>query len=91
LEQYPESAQLPETIRKMGYTKVCIIPFLLVAGMHFQRDIKGEGSTTWEQRLKQQGIRMEICGEGLGRLPGLAEIVAAHIQTAESSKQPASI
>jgi len=85
LEQYPESAHLPATIRSAGFTKVCIIPFLLVAGMHFQRDISGEKETCWEKRLEAEKIEMEICGEGLGRLPGLAQLIVAHIGAAEET------
>lgn len=83
LEQYPESTHLPGTIRAAGFRKVCIIPFLLVAGMHFQRDISGESENCWQKRLKKERIEMEIGGEGLGQLPGLTQLICRHIMAAE--------
>lgn len=53
--------------------------------MHFHRDIRGESSSSWENLLKKEQIEMEICGEGLGRLPGLAQLVAQHILAAENT------
>lgn len=86
LEQYPDSSRLPILIREAGYNSVCIIPFLMVAGMHFHRDIKGTNENSWERRLRRENIDLEICGEGLGRLPGIAHVVRDHILSAEASR-----
>ena len=78
VEKYPDSTHLVDEIARSGYEKVCIIPFFLVAGMHYLRDIIGDGPS-WQSRLQQKGIKVETIDYGLGMYPGLEQIVIRHI------------
>jgi sirohydrochlorin cobaltochelatase len=82
LEHYPVSDTVIDEIRASGYTHVRVVPFLMVAGMHFQRDIEGEHPDSWKARLSRSGIGLSIHDSGLGMLPGIGEIFCNHIREA---------
>lgn len=86
LEKFPGSAdEVIKLIAEGGFNQVKVIPFLLVAGMHFQRDIIGENELSWKNRLKRLNIRLDLYEHGLAMLPGIAEIFCDHIQSAYDS------
>ena len=82
VEKYPDSETVPAEIAAAGYKQVCMIPLLLVAGMHYNRDVIGEGGNSWFVRLTQQGLEVESITHGLGLQPGFCEIVIDHIEEA---------
>ena len=61
---------------------VRIIPFFLVAGMHFRRDIVGDSEFSWQSRFNKKRIAVDVIEQGLGMLPGVANIITRHIETA---------
>lgn len=85
--EFPEES--PEStiarIAAAGYRDVVIIPLLLVAGMHFFRDITGENEDSWKNLLTAHTIRMNIHDRGLSMLPGVADIFCDHIRSALAS------
>jgi len=88
LEKYPDSETVIDEIADTGFDQVFVIPFLMVAGMHFQRDIIGEAPTSWKSRLNRKKIDLSIHDQGLGLLPGIAEIFCDHIRTALINPSP---
>ncbi len=82
IEKNPDSEKVPQEIAAAGFGQVCMIPLLLVAGMHYDRDVIGEGEHSWSARLAGQGLEVESIGTGLGLLPGFSSIVIAHIREA---------
>lgn len=82
LEKNPESGSVPEEIVAAGFKQVCAIPLLLVAGMHYERDIAGAGGNSWLVRLERQGLEVESIAEGLGLQSGFCGIVTDHIEEA---------
>ncbi len=82
VEKYPESKYLVDEIVAAGYKKVHIIPFFLVAGMHYRRDIAGDGESSWQTRFIKRGIETEAVDHGLGMLPGFDKIIIRHIEAA---------
>jgi len=79
LEKFPESSNLPAQIKAAGFSEVCIIPFLLIAGMHYHRDIVGDGPASWTSRLHSHNIAVETIDHGLGLFPGLENLLIRHI------------
>ena len=79
----PES--IIKKIHEAGYRKVFCIPFLLVAGMHFLKDINGDHESSWKNMLKEQQIEIELHDRGLAYLPGVGDIFSDHIETAFNS------
>jgi len=82
LEKFPDSQGLPAEIRAAGFTEVCIIPFLLIAGMHYNRDIVGDGQVSWMTRLGGTGLTVEAISHGLGLFPGVEKLIIRHITEA---------
>ena len=78
----PSSAEVIADLRDGGYKKVCIIPLLLVAGMHFCRDLTGEHRNSWMNLLSQANISVEIIQQGIGILPAISEMFCQHIEDA---------
>jgi len=82
VDKYPESGHLVGEIERAGYKEVSIIPFFLVAGMHYKRDIKGDRESSWLNRLKRRGIKAETVDRGLAMLPGFNNLIIRHIDEA---------
>ena len=82
LEKFPDSQALPAAIQAAGFSKVCIIPFLLVAGMHYHRDIIGDSPNSWKSRLCARGLAVETVDHGLGLFPGVDKLIIRHLDEA---------
>ncbi len=80
IEKNPGSGKVPQEIAAAGFKQVCIVPLLLVAAMHYDRDVIGAGEHSWHSRLTGQGLEVESIETGLGLLPGFSRIITAHIQ-----------
>lgn len=85
VEQFPDSTHLVGEIAASNYDKVTIIPFFLIAGMHYRRDIVAENSNSWVSKLTKKKIAVEVIDSGLGMLPGLEKLLARHINEAENT------
>jgi sirohydrochlorin cobaltochelatase len=81
-EGCPSSTEVIADITDAHYKKVCIIPLLLVAGMHFHRDLAGDHRNSWINLLSAAGISVEIMQQGLGILPAINEMFCQHIEDA---------
>ncbi|WP_136808645.1 sirohydrochlorin cobaltochelatase [Desulfosediminicola flagellatus] len=86
VEHFPSSDHVVETICSAGYTKVLLIPFFLVAGLHYRRDMIGENEQSWKSRLEAKGLEVESLEEGIGMLDGIGDLVIRHIEDAESAR-----
>jgi sirohydrochlorin cobaltochelatase len=82
VDKYPESGHLAGEIEQAGYKEVSIIPFFLVAGMHYKRDITGDRESSWLNQLKRRGIKATTVDRGLAMLPGFNNLIVRHIDEA---------
>lgn len=88
VEPYPDSSHLVDDIVKHGYRKVLIIPFFLVAGFHFRRDIIGENDASWKAQFETKNIDVNWIDHGIGLLSGIEQIVTRHIEEALEKLNP---
>jgi sirohydrochlorin cobaltochelatase len=88
VEKFPESDGLPDQIKSAGFTKVCIVPLFVVTGIHYHRDVLGDGPNSWLTRLTARGLAVESMTDGLGLLPGFENIVIRHLTLALRSFDP---
>jgi len=79
IDKHPDSTAIPDEIIAAGWSRVCLIPLLFVAGMHFERDVNGSGQHAWRTRLEQAGLEVTCVARGLGRHPGMIAVIAARI------------
>jgi sirohydrochlorin cobaltochelatase len=84
VEQFTDSAHLVDEIAGANYDNVTIIPFFLIAGMHYRRDIIAENNDSWLSRLTEKNMNVEVIESGLGMLPGLEKLLVRHINEANS-------
>lgn len=82
IEKNPDSSMLPSEIIAAGWNRVCLIPLLLTAGMHFERDINGHDTHSWRSRLESLGVSVESVDQGMGHLPGVIALLTTHIREA---------
>lgn len=82
VEKSPDSDHIPQEIINKGFTKVLVIPFFLILGMHFTRDIVGTSPDSWRAKLNKVGLDTEIIENGLGSNEGIQQIFCNHIKTA---------
>lgn len=84
VEHSPNADDIERRILEAGYQNVLIIPFFLVAGMHFHRDVKGTADHSWYSRLSASGLKVDFISEGVGLLDKIGDLVVRHIQEAEN-------
>ncbi len=80
LEKFPDCQDLPAAVRAAGFTEICIIPFLMVAGMHYHRDIAGNDPSSWMTRLSALGLTVEVINHGMGLFSGINGLIIRHIE-----------
>ncbi len=86
IEKPLEPAELViEKIVAAGHRRVFCIPFLMVAGMHFLRDIIGDSSDSWQNRFQQRKIAIDAHDQGIALLEGISSIFCDHIEQAFGS------
>ena len=78
VEGYPEAEDILRRVMAAGFTKIRLIPFMLVAGVHFKEDLTCE-EDSWQKTFERAGIRVEVVDEGIGALAGISEIYCRHM------------
>lgn len=88
VEKFPDSEAIPSEIVEAGFERVCIIPLLVVAGMHYHRDVIGAAPHSWLSRLQELNLDVESIAHGLGLQPGFCDIILDHIEDALRHADP---
>ena len=81
VEKFPGLDHTLNRIKTAGFTKACLIPLMLVAGVHFREDLtREEGS--WQKTFERNGLDVTVVDQGIGDLTGVAKIFCDHISDA---------
>ena len=78
VEEYPGMDQTLERIKSAGFKKVCLVPLMLVAGVHFKEDLTCE-QDSWQKTLERHGIEVNVVDQGIGCLDEITGIFCDHI------------
>ncbi|SLM31907.1 CbiK3 [Desulfamplus magnetovallimortis] len=81
VEGFPEMDTTVQRIKQAGFSKVLLVPFMLVAGVHFQEDLTGDDDS-WQAAFEAQGIDVSLIRDGIGVLDGISRIFVRHIKEA---------
>jgi sirohydrochlorin cobaltochelatase len=81
LEGYPGMDETIAEIEQQGFKKVTIIPFMLVAGMHFNQNLTKKDDS-WQKTFERHGITVNMVDHGLGELDEINNIFVRHISEA---------
>lgn len=83
VEASPTLEHMTKLIQRRQSKKVVLIPFLVVAGEHVQKDMAGEEEKSWKRRFEKNGYEVECVLRGLGEYPELRQIYVRHAKEAE--------
>ena len=81
VEGFPAKEKIIGEVKKAGFKKVRIFPFMLVAGVHFNQDLAGN-EDSWKIAFEKENICVTLEEKGLGFYPGIIDIFVKHIQEA---------
>ncbi|MFP4258938.1 MAG: sirohydrochlorin cobaltochelatase [Desulfovermiculus sp.] len=82
VEGCPEAEEVVSDVLTAGFSRVCLVPFMLVAGVHFQEDLCAADEDSWKFMFEASGVEVRLESRGMGELPGIGDIFCSHIQDA---------
>jgi sirohydrochlorin cobaltochelatase len=84
LEGFPGQLELVAELKGIGpgTKKVRLLPFLLVAGGHAEKDIAGDDTASWKSTLIREGFKVETQLRGLGESHEIVSIFIEHTRIA---------
>ncbi len=82
VEGGPEAEDIAEKVRSKGYRKARIVPFMLVAGVHFYEDLASDDEDSWKRIFEAKGISVVLENEGVGYNDRITDIFCDHISAA---------
>jgi sirohydrochlorin cobaltochelatase len=81
-EGCPSQEEIVAAVQHDGFEKVRLMPFLLVAGVHFHEDLAGAEDDSWKSAFEKKNIAVSLVPDGIGKQPGIIDIFCRHIQSA---------
>lgn len=85
VEGYPEIDKVVARLKTNGIEKVCLTPFISVAGDHALNDMAGEDPESWKNILEQEGFHVEVVMKGLAEYDEVVDLWIAHLKDAENA------
>ncbi len=82
VEGFPDAEEVADKIKEQGYRQARIVPFMLVAGVHFYEDLASEEDGSWKTVFEGKGISVKLEKEGVGYNEGITDIFCDHISEA---------
>lgn len=82
IEGQPELKNALAGIKKSAATKVTIVPFMVVAGDHFENDIMGEQDSVKADLLSVRPFEIQAVDRGLGYNDGIIQVYLDHLAAA---------
>ncbi|MFP4475652.1 MAG: sirohydrochlorin cobaltochelatase [Desulfatibacillaceae bacterium] len=74
---WPGRDDILRQIEANGFHAVRLVPFMLVAGIHFVEDLAGE-EDSWRADFEARGIEVRLEKEGMGKCSAIQSLFAAH-------------
>ncbi|MBQ9347240.1 MAG: sirohydrochlorin cobaltochelatase, partial [Oscillibacter sp.] len=82
VEAEPSLEDLLEAVKAGSYTKVVLLPLMIVAGDHASNDMAGGEPDSWKSVFEAEGYAVTCILHGLGELPEIQEIFVDHARAA---------
>lgn len=79
VEAYPGLPSIFRMLKESGTKKVCLAPFMIVAGDHAQNDLSGGEEDSWYSLLSRNGYEVRCVLKGLGEYKKIRELFIEHI------------
>lgn len=79
VESYPSLEDIIDKLKENKYSKIILIPFMIVAGDHVKNDMAGNEDDSWKVVLENEGFEVVCVLEGLGENSDIRRIFIEHI------------
>ena len=80
VEAYPSLETVMKMVKKAGYKKVMLSPFMIVSGDHARNDLVGEDEDSWYNEFKSNGFEVSYRLKGIGEYKAIRDIFVKHIK-----------
>lgn len=87
VEGYPDLDTVIKKVKKDGYTKVKLLPFMIVAGDHASNDMAGDEEDSWKSIFEKEGFEVSSELKGLGEYDAIRDIYVKHIENTINSEE----
>ncbi len=81
VEGWPEAEGIVQAVDQAGFKRARLVPFMLVAGVHFHEDLAGD-EDSWKKLFEDHGIEVSIEERSLGHMPSIIDLFGRHIRDA---------
>ncbi|VFQ46786.1 sirohydrochlorin cobaltochelatase [Desulfoluna butyratoxydans] len=82
VEGFPEAEDIVDTVKAAGFTRVKIVPLMLVAGVHYLEDLTGDDEDSWKNLFAAEGIESSFIDRGIGYMPEIVRLFVRHLEEA---------
>ena len=86
VEGWPELSDVIHQLKRGGFKKVELAPFMLVAGDHAGNDMAGNTAGSWKNILKAEGFEVSCHMEGIGQWQEIGEMYARKAKEADEGR-----
>lgn len=85
VEAEPSLEDVVEAVDAGEYTKVVLVPLMVVAGDHANNDMASDEEDSWKTTFAEAGYEVEALLQGLGENEAIRELYVQHAQAAVDS------
>ena len=82
VEAEPTLEDLLASVGQGDYSRVVLLPLMVVAGDHANNDMAGDEDGSWKLAFEDAGYQVECVLTGLGEMEAIQDLFAAHAQAA---------
>ena len=82
VEGYPTLESVMRLVKKAGYQKVILAPFMIVAGDHANNDLAGDEEDSWKSIFERAGFSVRCVLKGLGEYADIRKLRLSHAEKA---------
>lgn len=85
VEAEPSLDDVLAKVQEGEYTRVVLMPLMIVAGDHANNDMAGDEEGSWKTTFEAAGYEVVPVVKGLGEMEGIQELLVQHAQDAVDS------
>ena len=82
VEAEPTLEDLLASVGQGDYSRVVLLPLMVVAGDHANNDMAGDEDGSWKLAFEDAGYQVECVLTGLGEMEAIQDLFVAHAQAA---------
>lgn len=80
VEAVPTVEDVLSEVKKQSFSKVVLLPLMIVAGDHATNDMSGDDEDSWKSIFTREGYEVECVLRGMGEYPGIRRIILDHLR-----------